>query len=236
MQNLIVSDISINFNNGLYSLNDLHKASGSDMNNQPSNFLKLDSTKALAREISFEINQSYDSMTGVVEVSRGGTSPGTFVCKELVYAYAMWISPAFNLKVIRAFDAMATQQPQFKLPQTLPEALRALADEVEAHEKTKAELEIAKPKAEYFDALVDRNLLTNFRDTAKELGLKQTDFINKLLERGFVFRDASSNLKPYAQHTPELFELKEWKNDSKSGVQTLITPRGRETFRLLLCK
>lgn len=99
-------------------------------------------------------------MTGVVEVSRGGISPGTFVCKELVYAYAMWISPAFNLKVIRAFDAMTTQQPQFKLPQTLPEALRALADEVEAHEKTKAELEIAKPKAEYFDALVDRNLLT----------------------------------------------------------------------------
>ena len=134
-----------------------------------------------------------------------------------------------------SFDAMATQ-PQFKLPQTVPEALRALADEVEAHEKTKAELEIAKPKAEYFDALVDRNLLTNFRDTAKELGLKQTDFINKLLERGFVFRDAASNLKPYAQYTPELFELKEWKNDSKSGVQTLITPRGRETFRLLLCK
>lgn len=56
MQNLVVSDISINFNNGLYSLNDLHKASGGDMNNQPSNFLKLDSTKALAREISFEIN------------------------------------------------------------------------------------------------------------------------------------------------------------------------------------
>lgn len=130
MTNLVISNTSINFSNGLYSLNDLHKASGGDMNNQPSNFLKLDSTKALAREISFENNQSYDSMTGVVEVSRGGSSPGTYVCKELVYAYAMWISPAFNLKVIRAFDAMTNDK---KL--TPAETLLGMAQQLVDHER-----------------------------------------------------------------------------------------------------
>lgn len=94
------------------------------------------------------------------------------------------------------------------------------------------------PKAEYFDALVDRNLLTNFRDTAKELNMRQKDFIQWLLDNGYVFRDAKGNLKPYCNSvSDELFQLKEYKNgDKHCGVQTLITPKGRETFRLLLNK
>ena len=102
-------------------------------------------------------------------------------------------------------------------------------------EPLKVENTQMKPKAEYFDALVDRNLLTNFRDTAKEFGIKQTEFINFLLNKGFIYRDKKGILKPYANYVDEnYFKLKEWKTDDKSGVQTLITPRGRETFRLLL--
>lgn len=91
-----------------------------------------------------------------------------------------------------------------------------------------------KPKAEYFDALVERNLLTNFRNTAKELKVKEREFIQWLLDKGFIYRDKQGNLQPYAQYVPELFEIKEWQNEKTAGIQTLITPKGRETFRLLL--
>ncbi|NNU96209.1 phage antirepressor KilAC domain-containing protein [Anoxybacillus sp. EFIL] len=93
-----------------------------------------------------------------------------------------------------------------------------------------------KPKVEYFDALVDRNLLTNFRDTAKELQIKERFFIDWLLKNKFIYRDQKKKLKPYAQYVPSLFELKEWERNGRADVQTLITPKGRETFRLLLQK
>lgn len=113
---------------------------------------------------------------------------------------------------------------------------RALTIANKTIETLKIENTELKPKADYFDNLVERNLLTNFRDTAKELGLRQTDLINNLIEDGYVYRDQKSKLKPYAKYGKTgkgLFELKEFSKNEHSDVQTLITPKGRETFRLL---
>ena len=107
---------------------------------------------------------------------------------------------------------------------------------LETIRKQNEQIEAMKPKADYFDALVDRRLLTNFRDTAKELKVKERFFIEWLLENKFVYRDQKGKLKPYAQYVPSLFELKEWERNGRADVQTLITPKGRETFRLLLTK
>ena len=91
------------------------------------------------------------------------------------------------------------------------------------------------PKADYFDKLVDRNLLTNFRDTAKEFKVGQKFFINFLLSNKYIFRDKKNKLKPYQNHIDNgLFELKEFVRGEHTDVQTLITPKGRETFTLLL--
>ena len=96
---------------GRFCLNDLHKASGNQNKHRPKYFLENQQTKELVAELSeggippLEQNQP-------VKTVNGGNQQGTFVVKELVYAYAMWISPAFSLKVIRTFDAIATGQPQ----------------------------------------------------------------------------------------------------------------------------
>ena len=98
--------------------------------------------------------------------------------------------------------------------------------------------QIMKPKADYFDELVDRNLLTNFRETAKQLQVKEKEFIRFLLEKKFIYRDKRWKIQPYADKNNGLFEVKEFSNEKTgfASTQTLITPKGRETFRLLFLK
>ena len=97
------------------------------------------------------------------------------------------------------------------------------------------ENEIMKPKADYFDELVSRKLNTNFRDTAKMLGIKESIFINWLIENKYIYRDKKRKLMPYSEKNTGLFEVKETMNNKTNWtrVQTLITPLGREEFRLL---
>lgn len=85
---------------GRYSLNDLHKAAGAEPRHQPARFIANQTTQELVAEIG-------TTEIPVVTVN-GGRAPGTYACRELVYAYAMWISAKFHLEVIRTFDAVAT--------------------------------------------------------------------------------------------------------------------------------
>ncbi len=98
------------------------------------------------------------------------------------------------------------------------------------------ENQIMQPKAEYFDELVDRNLLTNFRETAKELECKPRKFVEFLIERKYIYRDKRGKLLPYENKNDGLFVVRECFNEKTqwSGTQTMVTPKGRETFRLLL--
>lgn len=105
MSNLIIVD-GINVRRdmaGRYCLNDLHRAAGGEERHKPSNFMRMESAQALCSEI----NRCSDMSIASVNTIRGGTEQGTYVAREVVYAYAMWISPLFNLKVIRTFDAVA---------------------------------------------------------------------------------------------------------------------------------
>ena len=80
---------------GRYSVNDLHAASGGEKKNSPSYWLANQQTKDLIAELK---------TTGNPVVTREGRKGGTFVVKELVYAYAMWVDARFHLRVIRTFD------------------------------------------------------------------------------------------------------------------------------------
>lgn len=102
------------------------------------------------------------------------------------------------------------------------------------------QIEEMTPKANYFDALVDKKLNTNIRDTAKELGVGEKAFVSFLIEKGYVFRQGKhKQLRPYAKYAESgngLFVLKDKHNEQNgwTGQQMYVTPKGKETFRLLL--
>ena len=112
MSNLTILKTSIRQSDNLYSLNDLHVASGSENRHKPSLFMTNQQTKDLIAEID---NSSVAGNPASVKIVRGGRNPelqGTWVCEELVLSYAMWISPKFHLIVLRAFLAMHKAESQ----------------------------------------------------------------------------------------------------------------------------
>ena len=106
-------------------------------------------------------------------------------------------------------------------------------EEEKQRQQLALENKVMKPKAEYFDNLVDRNLLTNIRDTAKQIHIPQNEFVSLLLKHKFVYRDAKRKLKPYAEYIPLYFEMKDFERNGHADTQLLINPKGKETFRLM---
>jgi hypothetical protein len=114
MAHLIISSKDIRTLDGLYSLNDLHKAAGAENKHRPNYFLNNQHTKELIAEIELAEIPAIKAKQGV----------GTYVCKELVYAYAMWINPKFHLQVIRAFDQAQQETQPESIQQTLPATIQ----------------------------------------------------------------------------------------------------------------
>ena len=82
---------------GLYSLNDLHKASGGEGRHRPNYWLNLESTKEVLEELHSETD------TVITVSKKEGRYGGTYVDKILLGMYASWISPKFHIMVYKVF-------------------------------------------------------------------------------------------------------------------------------------
>lgn len=126
--------------------------------------------------------------------------------------------------------------PAELMAKALVVAQKTLADREARISQLTVENQIMAPKAEYFDELVERNTLTSFRETAKMLDVPPKKFVDFLLEKKFLYRDKKGKLMPMENRNDGYFQVKECMNEKTkwSGTQTLVTPKGREAFRLLL--
>lgn len=101
---LILDSIAVRQLDGLFCLNDLHAAAGGNPKDRPPNFLRRQETKALIAELG-----ACSNLSTPLRTITDGENNGTYACRELVIAYAAWISAAFHLKVIRVFLAAQEQ-------------------------------------------------------------------------------------------------------------------------------
>ena len=99
MKDLILNSTPITKDeNGLFSLNDLHKAAGGHNKHKPSLFYRSGSFTEVV-----EVLNAQKRAFNPIE-KKQGRNGGTWVCKELVYKYAMWVNPEFEVMVIQTFD------------------------------------------------------------------------------------------------------------------------------------
>ncbi len=153
--------------------------------------------------------------------------------------FRKWVTSEVLPSIRRTGGYIAGQEnltPEELMAKALMVAQKTLAEREARIADLTVQNQIMQPKASYFDELVERGTLTNFRETAKQLGIPPKRFVAFLMEKKYVYRDKRGKLLPYEAKNDGLFELKESYNDKTqwSGTQTLITPKGRETFRLLM--
>ncbi|NCC40477.1 MAG: hypothetical protein EOM21_13675 [Gammaproteobacteria bacterium] len=203
-----------------FCLNDLHRAAGGEKRHSPNYWLDLSQTKELIEELrksliisdtGIPVTDRINHLEPVVTQQGFGTQ-GTFVVRELVYSYAMWVSPAFHLKVIRTFDAAQT-------PQTYIAALEAHLETVKRNAALEAEkaqlvqkIEVDEPFVEIGRAITHETSLTR-RDWVTmlkadhSLKIKEKELTQWLIDCGYCYREPlKGELRAYA-HSDRLFHL-----------------------------
>lgn len=161
---------------------------------------------------------------------------------KLTKTECLYIATKFNdearAKLVIRWEELETKERQNvpALPQTYLEALKALVLSEEQKQVLALENKSMKPKADYFDTLVERGSNLNLRDTAKMIGVSERFFIEYLLLNGYLYRDAKRKLKPIAKYVGKYFVLKEWVRGENTGSQTLVTVEGKDRFYQLINK
>lgn len=172
---LMIGEITINrSDNDLYSLNDLHKAAGGEQKHRPKYWLSNQQTQDLIATLQTEggipfIEGGISPTDGGMPVSviKGGLNQGTFVCRELVYAYATWISPVFHIQVIRGYDKWFTGPGRIRLT---GEKKPSLSKMIEFGRSSEKMMRIAKQSAISTDLFIRAQSLEILKNYCEQTG------------------------------------------------------------------
>ena len=193
-QLLVIAGLTINTDEeGRYCLNDLHKAAGNEERHATWRFLRLDTTVELIDELQSTTSGGLEPFS-----AKAGRYGGTYVVRELVYAYAMWISPKFHLEVIRAYDRLATNgvavhrnaaEDLLSNPLKYFEAVFNEAKKLsEENNRLEAEKAVLQPKANTFDLVVAHKRVSVSAFCRTMTGVNLMKVKESLKKLGYLYR------------------------------------------------
>lgn len=199
----------------------------------PHEYLRLPSTQELIEAIKGKsLNSDFQAV-----ITKPGTPQfggGTWMCEDLALDFAQWLSVDFKLwcndriKELLTIGFTATPATLENIL-TNPDLIIGLASKLK---EARQEIELLKPKADYYDQFVESGYLTSFRDTAKEPNLMgEQEFISLLERERYLYRDQFNQLRPYSEYIRKgIFEMRDFvnKTNGMAGIQTLVTAKGKQ--------
>lgn len=190
-----------------------------------------------------ELAKAYPTLIHVVKGGLG--KQGTWFQEDVALEFAHWLSPNFAIWCNDHIKELLTNGHTEinRVPTKFSEALRLAAEQAEIIEKQNEIIAIQTPKAEYYDSFMERESLTCLRDTAKQIGIGQKEFIEWLTKKRYIFRNQKNQIRPYMGYCDSMssgsdnyFRMKDFvdKSGKKVGQQVLITTKGKEHFAKLI--
>ncbi|AFI45233.1 phage antirepressor KilAC domain-containing protein, partial [Pasteurella multocida] len=204
---------------GRYCLNDLHRASGGNPTQAPAQFFRNKSVNDFVQTLT-----DMQICTSPVNTIRGGVEQGTYVCRELVFKYAAWINPEFEVKVYQVFNAYTQGELQAvnQIPKSFSEAL-LLAAELQAEKERNA------PKVAFVDHYVEVGTSKSLREVAKILKMPERAMIDRLIQDRLLYRQSGALLPYQTAHSRDLFTVKTGTAEhGHNYTQTRVTSKGIE--------
>jgi hypothetical protein len=218
---------------------------------------RLPNTKKFLKAF-FNKNPECENLT---VVNGGISSNGTWASRKLALKFAEWISVDFEIYANEVIDELfqtgkvelRPMQPSFNLPQSYEQALEHLISKVRQNTQLTLENEELKPKANYFDIVVNQNpenlsvVETTSRFLNKEKGIKISDVkvwgimkeagwlryqkrsINSKTKHPFPSQIAKNDfwLTTTETSTPVVINKETGEEKVFTNTQILITPIGR---------
>lgn len=157
-----------------------------------------DNVMADIRNMFEQLNISSPEFLGDYRDDRGRCYPLYHLPKDLCLTLVSGYNVVLRKRIIDRWLELENGQ-KVSVPQSLPEALRLAADLAEQKEQLTQQLAAAAPKVEFVDRYCTAKGSMSFRQVAKLLNAKETDFRLFLIDSDIMYR-LGGVLTPRHQH------------------------------------